>query len=427
MRAPLPAPGILPGSLIEIPPTAGAVWLEPSAWPATADFLFRPQEPFRAPQQRGGGFSPVVVTQYDRVRDLILDRRGIWQRSIPSWVVPEEDRDCVIDASWMIDGPEHARLRHAISSISLGSANDAREFTRDLTRQLLAALMREKQPWNLVRVIDEVCIRLIIEHTIRAPVLLPHARRIRELARWAPARTDDGTDVMAYFQTPRRRELEDIFGLVADHPDQLHEDGLAWHLATLTQTIDPRSRKPVMTRKQLISQLAMLVISYESAQAMTAGLIGMLFQYGLLDESRQLAATPEGMANLVSEGGRRGLSFPINMLTPKVPVTLGSHAVREGEPVIISYQAANMDETRFGGGAAGFDPRRPRPQHLAFGRGPHLCQGKRIAEQLTADICEVILEAGSLPSGVRLGHDGQILREVASPTWAIADLPITSR
>jgi cytochrome P450 len=416
---------VLPGSLAEVPPTDGAVWLTPGEWPPVTDFLFRAREPFRAPPQPGG-FSPVVVTRYSDVEPMLVDETGLWLRSIPARVIPEAARDCVVDASWMLDGEEHDKLRDAIGAVNYGSTSKAREFTRDLTRQLLQALMREDPPWNLVRLIDEVSIRLIIEHTLQAPMLLPYATRMRQLTRFrAPARTDDGTDVFAYFKTFRRHEMEDILGLVADHPGQLPEGGLARHLVDLTQMTDPESGMPYMTRKQLISQLAMLLTSYESSQAATAGLIGMLLGHGLFDQARQFAATPDGMANLVREAGRRAFSFPINMFTAGRPATLGRHDIAEGEPVIISYQAANMDPARFGDGSYGFDPRIRRPPHIAFGKGPHLCQGKRAAEGLAADVIREIVNG--LPPGTRLGHGGQVLQEVASISWAVAALPAIPR
>ena len=404
-------PRILPGngSLTEVPPTAGACWLRPSGWPDAAGFLFRPRPP-------DSSISPVVVTRYSDILSMMLDPAGIWRREIPLSIVPAEERHCVVDASWLLDGEQHTRLRHAIRGVNRGSSPAARRFTRDLTRLLTARLMQEEPPWNLARVIDEVSIRIIVEHTLQAPSLLPHTARIRELTRTrAPHRTDDGTDVLAYFQTLRQPEYEDILATVADRPGDLPAGGLARHLASLAET-------GAMTRRELVSQLGMLIISYESQAAVVSSLTGMLLEYGYFEQARRSAGDPGAMRRLVSEGGRRGLSFPFNILTPAVPVTMSGRSLPAGKPVAISYAAANMDPDRFGPGAAGFDPCASRPPHLAFGEGIHRCQGEQGAGQFTEDVLLALF--ATLPPGVQLGHDGQVLREVASLSWAIATLPV---
>ncbi len=128
------------------------------------------------------------------------------------------------------------------------------------------------------------------------------------------------------------------------------------------------------------------------------------------------------MARLVAEGGRRALSFPLNILTPAVPVKLGGQDVPAGEPVAISYQAANMDPARFGDDAADFDPQAARPAHLAFGQGIHRCQGERGAEQFIEDVLGAMFD--TLPPGIQLSHGGKLLREVTGLSWAVASLPV---
>jgi cytochrome P450 len=358
---------------------------------------------------------------------MLLDRTGLWLRHIPESVIPGPERHCVVDASWMQDGQVHEDLRRAVGAaepgirppINRGSTPAARQFTLALAEALFRRLTQEPGPWNLMRVIDEVSLRTVIEHTLKAPVLLPSAVRIRELTRARTPRRDDYGDVLAYFTTSREPEFEDILGLVPAHPDQLPAGGLAWHLVNLTQAAGP-----VMTRKQLIAQLGMLVISYESTSAMAASLIGMLLQYGLFEEARHFAAEEdEGIGRLVDEGGRRGISFPFNAFFAGRATTLGGLDVAEGEPVVISYQAANMDTDRYGPGAAGFGFRSGRLSHLAYGVGIHRCQGEQVAKDVTAGILQAAFN--TLPPGVRLGHDGEVLREHAGPSWAIAELPVS--
>lgn len=402
-------------SFVEVPATAGARWLAPSLWPKAADLLFRCREP--DPVR-----SPAVVTRYRDVQAILLEPGEVWRREIPLSVMPREARHCILGASWMRDGRQHQLLRRQIGAVNRGFSPEARQFTRVLAGLQLRRLLRQPPPWNLAPLIDEVSIRTVIEYTLAAPPLLPYTVRLRELTRGlAPRRADDGTDVLAYFQTSRQVELEKILAAVAGQAGCL-PPGLARHLARVTD-------RGAMTIEQFVSQLGMLIVSSESQAAAAASLIGMLLEHGLLERARQAAADPAAMGAVVAEGARRAISFPINMVFPSRPVSLGGRGIAAGEPVVISYASANMDPAVFGPGAAGFDPWSARRRaHLAFGTGIHHCQGARRAVQFMEDILQAVFDVlrdrcDQLPHGIRLGHGGEVLREVTGVSWAIADLP----
>ncbi len=71
----VPVPDVLPGgaSLVEVPPTTGARWLRPSAWPEVTEFLFRAREP-------DTDRFPVLITRYDDILSMLLDPDRTWQR-----------------------------------------------------------------------------------------------------------------------------------------------------------------------------------------------------------------------------------------------------------------------------------------------------------------------------------------------------------
>jgi cytochrome P450 len=384
--------------LAEIPHTPEAVWLRPSAWPPAAWYLFEAR-PFDTDT------TPPVISRYDAVLAVMLNPH-IWQRQIPRDVLPEDDRHCVVDASWLTDGEEHDLLRGSVQRINRGSTDAARQFTVTLTRQLLAELMDERPPWNLSRVLDGVSMRVIIEHTLQAPPLLPYAARLRTLYRECSA---------APGAQRRQEEVEEILGLVLDHPADL-PNGLARHLADLCG-------KHRITKKQLVSQLCMLTISYETQATIAENLIGLLLEHGLLAYAAQALQRDDLTRRLVDEGIRRGIAFPANLITPTVPVTIDERTVPAGEPVLISYAAANMDRGRFGETAQLFDPRIERPPHLAFGEGRYRCLGEKGVKQFVADVLEAALAA--LPPGAQLGHGGRVLREPAGVSWTIPELPVS--
>lgn len=396
MTSPLPV--LLPGSLTEVPATAGARWLAPDGVPRYAEPWFRAGPP--------AGKYPVLVTRYADVAAILAAPDGTWLRHVPESQVPRP-RHPVLDASWLLDGPEHRTLWQQLTVVYRGSGPAARQFTRDLTAVLAAEMMTQPPPWNLATVIDEVSCRVMIEHTLAAPVLLPHLVRLRELTRaMAPPPPDDEADVMACFRPPERQpDLEVILGEVARAAAVLPA-GLARHLAQL-------ARAGHLTGEQLISQLAMLIASAESQAAAASGAIAMLMAGGLLGDAQRAAGDPEGMRQLTAGGLRRAISFPFLMLSPAGPQQTGGRDIEAGEPVLVSLAAANADP-------AAYSPGTPPLPHLSFGRGPRRCQGAVQAEQFMAD---VITGLAGLPATVRLGHDGQVRREVTGVSWAIAEFP----
>jgi hypothetical protein len=59
---------------------------------------------------------------------------------------------------------------------------------------------------------------------------------------------------------------------------------------------------------------------------------------------------------------------------------LAGQAIREGEKVVMYYGAANRDEAVFANPDQ-LDVTRPNAdKHIAFGYGPHVCIGKRVAQ-----------------------------------------------
>jgi cytochrome P450 len=65
--------------------------------------------------------------------------------------------------------------------------------------------------------------------------------------------------------------------------------------------------------------------------------------------------------------------------TPTVDVEIRGEPVRAGEPVLMSYAAADFDEDEFGPDADRFDVGRHPNHHLAFGFGTHFCLGAALA------------------------------------------------
>ena len=96
---------------------------------------------------------------------------------------------------------------------------------------------------------------------------------------------------------------------------------------------------------------------------------------------RQLREDPSLVPDAVEEFLRLYTPYRGFARSAKHDVTLHGRTIRVGEPIALVYASANRDETVF---PQPDEFRLHRPnirQHLAFGRGPHMCAGIALARQ----------------------------------------------
>jgi cytochrome P450 len=101
------------------------------------------------------------------------------------------------------------------------------------------------------------------------------------------------------------------------------------------------------------------------------GMIGLLSHP---DQQRALRAEPELLDGAVEEMLRWWTPVMVFRRTATAPVTLSGVRISAGEKVVVSFLAANRDESVFANPNA-FDVRRAPGRHLVFGHGPHFCLG----------------------------------------------------
>ena len=361
----------------------------------------------------------MAVTRYADVLAILDDTSGAWRHAVAPAAVPPGARRYVPDSSWMLDNVPREPLLGSLRRLNRGYSPATREFARQLTSLLLTRLLEKAPPWNLARVIDEVTVRVAIEHVLRAPPLLEHVTRLRELAvrRRADRLAGTGPHPLGYFSAASRQELKAIFRDLDERHAEL-PDGHARDLV--------RSRRAgELDLGQMASSLFRLFVVHEKLSAVAASLLALLVEHDLQGYTWRIRENPVLVGRLLDEGFRRGLSFPVSMMTSLREVRLSGVTLPEGTPVLVSFAAANVDPERFGTDADAFDPSRPRlSPHLAFSRGAHRCRGACVAEQFTEDVLYALL--GGLPD-VQLGHDGLILREVTGVSWTVPRLLVEPR
>lgn len=98
-----------------------------------------------------------------------------------------------------------------------------------------------------------------------------------------------------------------------------------------------------------------------------------------IDQRQKLMANPDLFPNFVNEAIRMVSPVTYMRRTVTRDAELGGQPLSEGDKVVMYYAAANRDPSKFENPNS-FDIERSNAnEHLAFGNGPHVCLGKRVA------------------------------------------------
>ncbi len=98
-----------------------------------------------------------------------------------------------------------------------------------------------------------------------------------------------------------------------------------------------------------------------------------------MDQREKLIANPALFPNFVHEAIRMVSPVTYMRRTVTKPAALGGQTLSEGDKVVMYYAAANRDPDKFDQPNAFNIERANANEHLAFGNGPHVCLGKRVA------------------------------------------------
>ncbi|WP_309095955.1 cytochrome P450 [Streptomyces sp.] len=276
------------------------------------------------------------------------------------------------------DQPDHNRLRKAVAgAFTVSAMKRLRPRAQEMLDALVEDVTRDGPPADLVeRVLEPFPIALVSE-----VMGVPEADRERVHA-WT-------------------RQIISTSG-GAEAADRAKTSLYGW----ITQTIDSRADG---TGEDVYSLLGAAVARGDLREAEAIGLAGPLqiggeavthncgqMLYLLLTRPELLRAwreRPEARDALVDELLRyvpHRSSVGLARIALE-DVDLHGHRIRAGDPVYVSYLAANRDPDVFPEPDR-IDPGRAPNPHLAFGNGPHYCTGAVLARLQTELLLTTLLE-----------------------------------
>ncbi|GGS88865.1 cytochrome P450 [Streptomyces griseoviridis] len=290
------------------------------------------------------------------------------------------------------DQPDHNRLRRAVAgAFTVGATKRLRPRAQEMLDALVDGVLRDGAPADLVeRVLEPFPIAVVSE-----VMGVPDADRER-VHSWT-------------------REIISTSGGV-EGAERAKNSLYGW----ITETVRARAQAP---GEDVYSLLGAAVARGEVAEEEAVGLAGPLQIGGeaVTHNSGQmlylLLTRPELMARMRDRPEERGAV--LEELLRYIPhrssvglariaredVELGGHLLRAGDPVYVSYLAANRDPAVFPDPDR-VDPGRDAGAHLSFGNGPHYCTGAVLARMQTELLIGTLLDR--LP-GLRLaGGPGQV-------------------
>lgn len=126
------------------------------------------------------------------------------------------------------------------------------------------------------------------------------------------------------------------------------------------------------------SWLLIVFAGNDTTRNTISGTMNLLTQFP--QEKQKLIAKPELIAGAVDEFIRMVSPVIYMRRTTTKPVEIAGQEIAEGEKVIMYYPSANRDEAMFENPDQLDVTRANAGKHIAFGYGPHVCIGKRVAQ-----------------------------------------------
>jgi cytochrome P450 len=271
------------------------------------------------------------------------------------------------------DGPGHTGPRGLLAA---SFANRALVKLRDRAQQIVDDALRGKELGGELRVIDEIGFPLPY-HITRDLLGVPDVENRDELRDW----TWKSLELIdAFLPGEALQENMEASSRLADHLREV----LKWkrgHLGDDVFSIVIRAADAgeIMRPEQILPFIHTLYLAgMHTTVNQTALCLYTLLRHP--DQWALLQSKPELLENAVEECLRFEPTAQYMCRTTEREIEVGGVPLPAGARVVCWIASANRDEKQWGGTADEFDITRPNArQHIAFGKGPHVCLGSWLA------------------------------------------------
>lgn len=344
-----------------------------------------------------------IITRYEDAVEVLKDQR--FSKDVAKRYGPE-NQTVFVNNMLFSDPPDHRRLRGLVQkAFTPKLVADMRSHIQDIADDLLNKIgSRDK-----MNLIDEYAFPLpiiVISEILGVPVEDQDKFRV-----WSNSIIDASSSDHAEMFEQHAKEfteyLTNWFAKVRQNPGK----------DLISQLVIAEESGQQLTENELLGVVSLLIIAGHET---TVNLIGNGV-LALLEHPEQrdlLIQKPELIHNAVEEMLR--YNGPVEFSTSRwalEDVEFRGQNIAKGELVIVALDSANRDTEKFKD-ADIFDITREKSQHLAFGKGIHLCLGAPLARlegeiaistllarypeiQLQTDVTELEWRPGMIVRGLK--------------------------
>ena len=284
------------------------------------------------------------------------------------------------------DGRGHAEPRRIIVP---ALTNRSVQRYRDRAQQIVDDALADKARGGGLRVVDELGFRLPYELTCDL-LGIPQVDNADELRDW----TWKSLELMDAFATPEQLQSRlEAASCLAGHLQEVEQwkrDHLGDDL--FSAVITAADAGEVMRSEQVIPYVHTLYLAgmHTTVNQTALSLLAMLEHR---DQWDLLLAQPDLLENAVEELLRYASTAQYMRRAPEHDVEIAGVTIPTGTDVVCWIASANRDEERWGATADELDiTRADARQHVAFGKGAHVCVGSWLArlelQVVLATVCE---------------------------------------
>ncbi|KCZ52685.1 cytochrome P450 [Hyphomonas pacifica] len=337
------------------------------------------------PEEVAAGFW--AVTSYDLVKQVELDpatyssqRGGI----LMTYGLPEQPKHPLLHSSSLnslinLDRPYHTPLRmEHMHFFRPGFVAELRKRVEVYVTELLDAMEKQGPVVDMVEKFSAELPLFTLCEILGVPAedrpKLVHWMHFLETSQYQAQQEGLGNvsqEQIMTFMTEIQAMFEYGRHMLAKRRENPQEDLLS---AIANVEIDGKPLSPEFLDG---SWLLIVFAGNDTTRNSLSGTMRLLTEFP--DQKEKLLANPDLFPNFVHESIRMVSPVTYMRRTATTDTQLGDQPIAEGDKVVMYYAAANRDPAKFADPHRYDITRENAKEHLAFGHGPHVCLGQRVA------------------------------------------------